>query len=454
MLLDKEYLQRNLEKTRSALEKKNLKEAVIHSKNLPVLRLTRLLKNFSTKIVFEYLEMLDTNYVLKILINFPEEYSAELLIMMEENKMIDLIALMKVDDAVDILKHLEKEKRKLVLSALNEEQRKEINDLISYSEEMIGSYAENDFLYFKKGKLIEEIISEIKNSSKSIEHKDYIYIVNDEIELKGVVSFRDLLFNDRKTVVDEIMKKEVFAAKMSDSALESAQRLKSRRLKQLPILDDRNILVGILSMEKAVEILSDELTDGFLEFSGVRGEESFFTHPKESIKLRLPWMAFNIFLNLGAVAVISSFEATIAQVAILAAFLPMITDMGGNVGIQALSVSIRSLALGEVQIGDFFRAFKKEIKIGIFNGIVLGAIFGAVAYFLQKNILLSIVAGTALAVNVLVAGVVGGTMPFFIKKLGKDPALMTGPFLTTITDITGVSIYLGLSTLLILQIIA
>lgn len=454
MLLNKEYLQRNLEKTKKALEEKNFSEAITHSANLPVLRLTRLLKNFSTKVVFEYLEQLDIDNAMKLLINFPEEYSAELLVMMEESKRIKLISSMKVDDAVDILKHLEKKEKELILSALDEEQKREVNDLISYSEEMIASYAESDFLYFKKGKLIEEIITEIKNSSKNIEHKDYIYIINEEKELKGVISFRDLLFNDRKTIVDEVMKKEVFAAKMSDSALESAQRLKSRRLKQLPIVDEKNILVGILSMEKAVEILSDDLTDDFLEFSGVRGEESFFTQPKESIKLRLPWMAFNIFLNLGAVAVISSFEATIAQVAILAAFLPMITDMGGNVGIQALSVSIRSLALGEVQLGDFFRAFKKEIKIGVFNGLVLGFIFGLVSFFLQQNFLLSVVAGTALAANVLVAGVVGGTMPFFIKKLGKDPALMTGPFLTTITDITGVSIYLGLSTLLIFQIIA
>ncbi|RQD72058.1 MAG: magnesium transporter, partial [Halanaerobium sp. MSAO_Bac5] len=187
--------------------------------------------------------------------------------------------------------------------------------------------------------------------------------------------------------------------------------------------------------------------------SGVSGEESFFTRSRVSIKMRLPWMVGNIFLNLGAVAVISNFENTIAQVAILAAFLPMITDMGGNVGIQALSVSIRSLALGEVQIRDIKRAVVKEIKIGLVNGLVLGAVFAAVAYFLQRNLILGFVAGIALGINVLVAGVVGGSMPFIIKKLGKDPALMTGPFLTTITDITGVSIYLGLSTIFLFRLL-
>mgnify|MGYP002715471432 CR=1 FL=1 len=132
----------------------------------------------------------------------------------------------------------------------------------------------------------------------------------------------------------------------------------------------------------------------------------------------------------------------------------MITDMGGNVGIQALSVSIRSIALGEVRLRDFWLAMRKELMIGICNGIALGTLFTVVAWFMQGNMVLGLVAGTALAVNVLVAGVVGGTIPFLIKRLGKDPAMMTGPVLTTITDITGVSIYLGLATIFLAGLLA
>jgi len=160
-------------------------------------------------------------------------------------------------------------------------------------------------------------------------------------------------------------------------------------------------------------------------------------------------MAGNVFLNLVAVAVITGFEETIAQVAILAAFLPMITDMGGNVGIQSLSVAIRSIALGEAHIRDVRKAMRKELIVGACNGVVLGALFGMIALAMRGQWLLGLVAGTALGINVVVAGVVGGCLPFLIKRLGKDPAMMTGPLLTTITDVTGITIYLGLSTLLL-----
>lgn len=214
----------------------------------------------------------------------------------------------------------------------------------------------------------------------------------------------------------------------------------------LPVLNENDKITGVLLLDDAVEILSENIADMFTQMGAASADESFYTPPLGSVKKRLPWMMGNVFLNLGAVAVIASFEATIEAVAILAIFLPMITDMGGNVGIQALSVSIRSIALGEVRLNEYWRATKKEIIVGLINGLALGALFATIAFIIQGNMTLGLVAGTALAANVFVAGIVGGTLPFLIKRLGGDPAMMTGPVLTTITDITGVTIYLGLST--------
>ncbi len=230
--------------------------------------------------------------------------------------------------------------------------------------------------------------------------------------------------------------------------------MKYRKFKLLPVLDLQDRLVGVMALHEAIDLLSEELAEDFVSISGASAEESYFTPPKDAIKMRLPWMAANVFLNLGAVAVISTFEDTIAQVAILAAFIPMITDMGGNVGIQALSVSIRSIALGEVQIDDVKRVLRKELSIGLINGLALGSLFAIIAYILQREPMIGLIAGIALGFNVIVAGVVGGTIPFLIKKIGKDPAMMTGPVLTTITDITGVTIYLGLSTIFLWQLLA
>ena len=164
-------------------------------------------------------------------------------------------------------------------------------------------------------------------------------------------------------------------------------------------------------------------------------------------------MALNIFLNLGAVWIIAGFEATIAQVAILAAFLPMITDMGGNVGIQSLSVAIRNIALDDARLRDLRRAVCKEVVIGMINGLALGALFAVIAWMLEGNPWIGALAGVALGINVLLAGVVGGCLPFILKRMGRNPAMMTGPILTTITDITGVTIFLGLSTVFLTQML-
>lgn len=164
-------------------------------------------------------------------------------------------------------------------------------------------------------------------------------------------------------------------------------------------------------------------------------------------------MALNIFLNLGAVWIIAGFEATIAQVAILAAFLPMITDMGGNVGIQSLSVAIRNIALDDARLRDLRRAVRKEVVIGMINGLALGALFAVIAWMLEGNPWIGALAGVALGINVLLAGVVGGCLPFILKRMGRNPAMMTGPILTTITDITGVTIFLGLSTVFLTQML-
>ncbi|ADQ15694.1 magnesium transporter [Halanaerobium hydrogeniformans] len=453
MLLGNEIIKEAVQKTKQYLKAKEIEKAVEVSEQLPAQRLAKLLRNFSSEHIYSFLQHLPKDRILEVINGFAEEYAAELLELMPEEERLKYLSKMDSDEVVDILNQYPREKQEKILEDFSRSKREEVENIASYSEDTVGAFLEKDFLSVISGNTIENILSEIKNLSETIEHRSYVYIVNKNNKLLGVSSFRELLFADKKAKIDSIMTENIYSANVEDPAIEAAQRLKARKLKLLPVVDKQERLVGILSMETAVELLSNEIAEDILALSGVSGEESFFTKSGLSIKMRLPWMIGNIFLNLGAVAVISNFENTIAQVAILAAFLPMITDMGGNVGIQALSVSIRSLALGEVQIRDIKRAVVKEMKIGLVNGLVLGAVFAVVAYFLQRNLILGFVAGIALGINVLVAGVVGGSMPFIIKKLGKDPALMTGPFLTTITDITGVSIYLGLSTIFLLGLL-
>ncbi len=453
ILINNEKIYEKSEEIIKLIEQDNIEEAVKIAKKLSPFRLTGILGDFPLDKIISFLELMDPERAADVLNEFPEEFSGNLIMLINEEKLIHMVKEMTGDELTDFLVHITEEKKDLILGSLTEQEKRDVQELAMFSEDLVGAHMEQDYLSVEEDTSVEETIKKVKDSPPEIEHTDYVFITEKTGKLSGLISLKDLLFATKTKKVKDIMKTNIHTARVDDNALEIAHKLRTRRFKMLPVIDEKNILTGVITLEEAVNLLSEEIAEDIVVFSGSSGEESFFTRPKESIKLRLPWMAANIFLNLGAVTVISSFENTIASIAILAAFLPMITDMGGNVGIQALSVSIRSLALEEAQLRDVFRSLKKELKIGLVNGLVLGIIFAILAFVFQKNIILAFVAGTALGVNVLVAGIIGGTMPFIIKRFGRDPALMTGPVLTTITDITGVTIYLGLSTLFIVYII-
>ncbi|SDM18383.1 magnesium transporter [Halarsenatibacter silvermanii] len=452
-LLDTESLKLQVEKLEALLESGNYEEAVEISQQLSNRRIRDIIIAIPRSNILPFLRGLGWDRAGEIAAWLPEELTIELLKEMEENEQKQLFAHLDSDEVTDLLDHLPYEEQEKLWKKLHPELEEDVKKLSSHGPETAGGHMETEYVAVHRDTTVPEALQKLRRARQRINNTAYVYVTDDREKLIGVISAQELSFADRSEKAEDLMDQDIHVARVDEPVEEAAKTLQYRRLNLLPVIDEDDKLLGVLTLDTAIDQLSEKLADDFVSLTGASGEESFFTSPKEAIRMRLPWMAFNVFLNLGAVAVISSFEDTIAQIAILAAFLPMITDMGGNVGIQALSVSIRSIALGEVQLGDFVRVLRKEVAIGIFNGLALGLLFALLAYFLEGIPLLGIIAGTALAANVLVAGIVGGTFPFLIKKLGKDPAMMTGPFLTTITDITGVTIYLGLSTLFLLGVI-
>jgi len=451
-ILDDE-IEKTVEQMIEHLEEDEVNEALKLSKKISPFRLTDILGDFSIKKIETFLKKMKREKAAKVLNEFPEEFAGELVMDMEEETVHSLTENMTPSQVVDFFPHISDAKKETVLSAMSPDKRERAERLALYSEDMVGAHMVKDFISVIKGTSVDDAVKFVKEAPPQMRNTDYIYIVDKKGKLLGMTTLKELMFTKKERNVDDVMETGIYSAEMEDPAYEVAQRIRSRRFKMIPVVDEDHLLKGVMTLNTVAELLSTDIAEGFVSFSGTIGDESFFTRPKRAVKMRLPWMVANVFLNLGAVTVISSYEATIEAVAILAAFLPMITDMGGNVGIQALSVSIRSLALGEAQFRDIFKSMKKEIAVGLINGLALGALFGTLAYLFEWNLILAVVAGTALGVNVLVAGIIGGSMPFLIKKLGKDPAMMTGPVLTTVTDITGISIYLGLSTAFLVHMI-
>lgn len=436
-----------------ALAQERFENAARISNNLSAARVAQILGTVDRAAAAPFLDAVGRDRAAQIVADMPVELAAELVDEVPEEQAAQWLSAMPPDFAKAILTEAPDSTSEKLLDRLPEELRNTVRNLSEYPQGSVGAIMSPYFSAVPAGKTVAEAIDAVRSAPARVTRTGYVYVIGDGDHLDGVVSLRDLMLANSGQTIETVMRRDVLAVRTGDPATEAAHRIRTRRLKMLPVVEDSGALVGVMTIEDAFDLLSHEIAADLSGIGASSPDESFFTPPRRAIAMRLPWMAANVFLNLGAVTVIASFEDTIAAVAILAAFLPMITDMGGNVGIQALSVSIRSMALGEVRIRDYWLAARKELVIGVVNGVALGTLFGIIAYFLESNPILGLVAGGALAVNVLVAGVVGGTIPFLIKRMGRDPAMMTGPILTTITDITGVTIYLGLCTIFLAGLI-
>ncbi len=453
MIVDPHQIAEFKEELEKALDDRNIEKAVSISKNLSFIRNADILSEAPREIILPVIRAMKPDAGGQILGNMPPALVAELLEEASEEESASTLSDVPIDRAVDIFKQLSEDRRQSFLDSISGKDRERLLMLSGYEEGTAGSVMTVKFVAIRSGSTIEQTLMALESAPQTVEANWYVYVVDDQNRLSGVISRRELIKAPRDGTVENSMIRDVVAVQADTDAQFAAGLLRNRGFRTLPVIDDSGQLVGVISVDVAFDVLRQSMADQFVKMGAGSIEESFFTTPMGSVKMRLPWMGANIFLNLGAVFVISYFEDTIAQVALLAVFLPMITDMGGNVGIQALSVAIRSIALGEVRLQEFWKATRKEILIGLVNGLALGLLFMVVAIVLKGNMWLGLVAGTALACNVFLAGVIGGTLPFIIKRLGKDPAMMTGPILTTVTDITGVTIYLGLSTLFLVNIL-
>jgi magnesium transporter len=447
MLLVPETLEKYQQDMKTALEEGRYDDAAAIAPQLSAGRIARVLREAPKKSVEPCLLAMDLPRAGRVLAQMPPDYAAQVLIAMEDNIAAKLFKMIPADHAVDILEDMDQQEIDILLAEADEHYKNAVTDLTRYKRGTAGAVMIPHFIAVERDKTVGQTLDALLAAPPDVERSSYVYIVDEQRKLLGVLSIKDLMRVEPSETVENAMLPNVIAVHVDDLATQAARLIRLRRFTMLPVLDQDDRLVGVINFDDAMDILAEDVAEQFVHYGAASAEESFFTPPRRAVKMRLPWMAANVFLNLGAVAVITGFEDTIAAVAILAAFLPMITDMGGNVGIQSLSVAIRSIALGEVRLRDYTKAIRKEVAIGLFNGVALGVLFAIIAYIWQGNAWIGALAGIALGVNVLLAGIVGGTMPFLIKRLGKDPAMMTGPVLTTITDITGVFIYLGLCTL-------
>jgi magnesium transporter len=350
------------------------------------------------------------------------------------------------DDAAALIDHLPEELSAAVLDMMRPKESKVVEHLLEYEERTAGRIMNPNVFALNEDMTVGEAITGIQ-SSRDVEMVFYLYVVDERHHLVGVVSLRRLLLVSPETPLKRIMTADLISARVDMDQEEVARQVAAYNLLAIPVVDEENKLVGIITVDDVIDVIKDEATEDIYRLAGVAGDERVFTPAQESLRKRLPWLGVNLATAFLAASVVGLFTGTIDALPILAVFMPIVAGMGGNAATQTLTVIVRGIALGELTWGNSRKALLKEAVVGIGNGLALGLVAAAVAWATRGDPVLGVVLGTAMVINMFVAATAGVLVPLGLRAANVDPALASSVFITTMTDVFGFLSFLGLATI-------
>ena len=377
----------------------------------------------------------------------PEGYAADLMEVMRVADVAPIVGEMASDDRVDLLGELSGPDAEAILEQLDDEDADEIRRLSSYESDTAGGLMITEFAAFPMAATIRDVLSTLVDSETEYEFLTvhYVYVVVKRHRLKGIIRIRDLLFTDWDQKIGSIALPAMTVG--PDASLEELEDFfEEHDFAAVPVVDERDNLLGIVRRRTVLEAVAEQSEADRLKAAGIVGGDELRSMPiAVRSRRRLSWLSVNILLNIVAASVIAFYEDTLSALIALAVFLPIVSDMSGCSGNQAVAVSMRELTLGAASPRDVVRVWGKELSVGLINGLALGTLLGFAAWAWKGNPVLGLVVGLALAINTVVAVSIGGTVPLVLKRFGVDPAVASGPLLTTITDMCGFFLVLSLA---------
>jgi len=381
--------------------------------------------------------------------DIPEAQAADLVEDMPSEQAAAIMEELTSDHLADVLGEMGEDASQAILAKMNREDADEARMLLEYAPDCAGGLMISEFLVYKSDNTIQDVLDDLQaNRSQYADyHVQYFYVVDRKEKLTGVLRVHDLLFPARETRLTRVMISSPLSVSDQTSLRELQGFFEEHHLFGVPVVDPAGRLIGVVLPSAVDEAVNRRKTKTFLRLSGIIGGEEFRTMPLVSrFGRRLSWLSMNIVLNIIAASVIALYQDTLAAAIALAVFLPMVSDMSGCSGNQAVAVSMRELSLGLVRPGELLWVLAKEAKVGLINGVVLGLLLGGIAFFWQGNPWLGLVVGGALAANTLVSVILGGMLPLILKRFNLDPALVSSPLLTTVTDMCGFFFVLSFAT--------
>jgi magnesium transporter len=362
------------------------------------------------------------------------------------------------DDIVDILSELPEGRREELISLLDAVSARDIQELLIYDEDSAGGIMTKDFVVLDKDMTTGEAIEVLRETAPDAQTIYYVFVVDQTGVLVGVLSLRELIVAKPNKRVEEIMDDKVLFVQVDDDQEAVAKMVSKYDLLAIPVVDSKGKIIGIITVDDVIDVIEEEATEDILKFAGsseseYADEDGISERISNSVRARLPWLIITIFGGMFSAHIIKSFQYVLDANTTIALFMPVLAGMGGNVGTQSSTLTVRSIAMGQIQGRGVMKTIVHEVSVGMIVGVVSAVIAGLAATLLNGDVILALIVGLAMWANMVTAATIGTIVPLVFRKFGIDPAVASAPFITTTIDITGMTIYYTMASLMIFRLL-
>ena len=399
------------------------------------------------QILKDFIKLANNQQLSEILCEAEPDLQREIMQNISFHRAIDLFYLMPNDDVVDILGALHVDLRKQYLNLMRNSDREEVQKMLAYDAHTAGGLMTTEFITFKEHLTVAQTLERLRKISPNTEVIDTLFITNQENAVIGWINIRDLFIHDAEMKLDEFMNSQVVMVTPDVDQEEVAQLTAKYDLSVVPVVNHRNVILGIITIDDIVDVLQEEYQEDILRMGGVQETEEIGGPFLESLKKRLPWLLINLVTAFLASATVALFDDVIARVVALAAISPIITGMGGNSASQTLALVIQGIALGKLDLKEDKKLVLNEISLALANGFFTGLVAAVVMFLFYQKLYLSVIVVLAMMINLAFGAIFGYFVPLILKALKQDPALASTIFITTATDVLGYFAFLGLAQL-------
>jgi magnesium transporter len=387
----------------------------------------------------------------EVLVHVGDEVREGLLAEMDPDEIVAAVEDLDIDDLADLVEDLPDTVIDEVLKSMDRENRERLEQVLSYPEDTAGRLMNPDVVTVRADTTIDVVLRYLRLRGELPEHTDHLYVVSRRHQYLGRIALAALLTHEPGTPINKLIDDEQPAIDVEESANEVARKFSDHDWLSAPVVDENNILLGRITIDDVVDIIRNQAEHQALSAAGLDEDEDLFSPVWRAMRRRLIWLSINLGTAFLAASVVGEFAETIDKLVALAVLMPIVAGMGGNAGTQVLALMVRGLALGQVGASNVRTLLWKEVRVALLNGLMLGTLLALIVLVWFHSLGLSVVIGVALTANLLFAAMAGVLVPVAIKRAGYDPALASGIFLTTVTDVMGFFTFLGLATLILLR---